>query len=59
MISIVTYGISLWMFVGIVISALNIFCVGFAVWKLDVMRGERGFYSWRYVVLLFILVMGR
>lgn len=48
-ISILSYGISFWLFLGIVISVLNLFGVGWSLWKLDVMRGERGFYGKVYV----------
>lgn len=44
-ISILSYGLSFWLFLGIVLSLLNLGCVGYALWKLDAMRGERVFYS--------------
>ena len=37
-------GFSFMLFVGIVISFLNLACVGVALWKLDVMRGGRLIY---------------
>ena len=39
--SILSYGISLMMFFGIIISVLNLLCVGIALWKLDIMSGQR------------------
>jgi hypothetical protein len=45
-ISILSWGISLFMFLGIILSLLNLACVGAALWKLDVMSGERRFYGW-------------
>ena len=42
---ILSYGFSFMLFVGIVVSFLNLACVGVALWKLDVMRGGRLFYS--------------
>jgi len=40
-ISIWSYGFGFKIFLGIIWSLLNLFCVGMALWKLDVMRGER------------------
>ncbi|KAF8862633.1 hypothetical protein BDZ45DRAFT_670853 [Acephala macrosclerotiorum] len=64
-ISILSYGISFWMFWGVVLSVLNLFCVGFALWKLDVMRGQRIFFNsiWRrqhfdYVIMGLVIVYG-
>jgi hypothetical protein len=37
------------LFLGIIMSLLNLACVGMALWKLDVMSGERRFYSWMQV----------
>jgi hypothetical protein len=48
-ISMLSWGVSLLMFVGILLSLLNLVCVGAALWKLDVMKGERAFYGWRSV----------
>lgn len=45
-ISILSYGLSLGLFLGIVFSVLNLLCLGLALWKLDVMRGQRLFYNW-------------
>lgn len=42
-------GLSLWLFLGIVFSLLNLFCVGYALWKLDIMRGQRVFFNRMYV----------
>jgi hypothetical protein len=44
-ISILSYGISLMMFFGIIISVLNLLGVGIALWKLDVMTGQRLFFN--------------
>lgn len=44
-ISVLSYGISFWMFLGIVLSVLNLVCVGFALGKLDIMRGQRVFFN--------------
>ena len=44
-ISILSYGFSVMMFFGIIMSVLNLFCVALALWKLDVMRGQRMFYT--------------
>jgi hypothetical protein len=44
-ISILSYGISLMLFFGIIISVLNLLGVGFALWKLDVMVGQRLFLN--------------
>ncbi|KUJ09853.1 uncharacterized protein LY89DRAFT_724232 [Mollisia scopiformis] len=64
-ISILSYGISFWLFMGIVISVLNLGGVGWALWKLDTMRGERVFYGkvfqrkhFDYVILGLVIVYG-
>ena len=44
-ISIWSYGISLMMFFGIIISVLNLLGVGMALWKLDIMTGQRLFFN--------------
>lgn len=51
-VSIMSYGISFWMFAGIVLSVLNLFCMGFALWKLDIMRGHRIFFNKMWVSAL-------
>lgn len=43
--SIMSYGLSLWLFFGIVVSLLNLLCVGISLWKLDEMRGARLIYN--------------
>ncbi len=43
-ISILSWGF-LFIFLGILLSLLNLACVGAALWKLDVMSGERQFYG--------------
>jgi hypothetical protein len=42
--SILSWGF-LFMFMGIVLSLANLACVGVALWKLDIMSGERQFYG--------------
>jgi hypothetical protein len=42
--SILSWGF-LFMFMGIVLSLANLACVGAALWKLDIMSGERQFYG--------------
>jgi hypothetical protein len=37
------------MFFGIVMSMLNLFCVAIVLWKLDIMRGQRMFYTYMQV----------
>ncbi|KAK0105126.1 hypothetical protein ONS95_004512 [Cadophora gregata] len=63
--SIMSYGVSLWLFLEVVFSLLNLFCVGYALWKLDVMRGQRVFFNgiykrhnFDYVILGLVLVYG-
>jgi hypothetical protein len=48
-ISILSYGFSFMMFFGIIMSVLNLFCVALALWKLDIMRGQRMFYTYMQV----------
>ncbi|KAH6718490.1 hypothetical protein BKA61DRAFT_302770 [Leptodontidium sp. MPI-SDFR-AT-0119] len=43
--SILSYGFSLRVALVVVFSLLNLFCVGYALWKLDVMRGQRVFFN--------------
>jgi hypothetical protein len=54
-ISILSWGISFFLFLGIIMSLLNLVCVGVALWKLDVMSGERRFYSWMQVCSSLVL----
>jgi hypothetical protein len=53
-ISILSWGISFFLFLGIIMSLLNLVCVGVTLWKLDVMSGER-FYSWMQVCSSLVL----
>ncbi|TVY58690.1 hypothetical protein LSUE1_G008775, partial [Lachnellula suecica] len=61
--SILSHGVSVLMFVWIILSVLNLLCVGVGLWKLDVMRGQRWFYgkfykrrNFDYVILgLFVM----
>jgi len=64
-ISIVSYGLSLWAFLGIIMSVLNLVCVGISLWKLDEMRGGRLVYgkiykrhNFDYVILALFLIYG-
>jgi hypothetical protein len=54
-ISILSWGISFFLFLRILMSLLNLVCVGVALWKLDVMSGERRFYSWMQVCSSLVL----
>jgi hypothetical protein len=42
--SVVSYGVSFWLFFRIVISVLNLLGVAVSLWKLDEMRGARLVY---------------
>jgi hypothetical protein len=44
-ISIVSHGVGIMLFVWILLSLLNLACVILALWKIDVMRGTRLLYS--------------
>ena len=44
-ISILIHGISLVLVLWIILSVLNLICVAWAMWRLDVMRGERLVYG--------------
>jgi hypothetical protein len=48
-ISILAHGLSLTLILAVIFSALNLLCLALALWKLDVMRGQRLFYHWMYV----------
>ncbi|TVY45612.1 hypothetical protein LSUB1_G000138 [Lachnellula subtilissima] len=63
--SMLSHGVSILMFVWIVLSLLNLLCVAYSLWRLDVMRGQRLFYSklfnrhhFDYVVLALLLIYG-
>ncbi|KAL2062200.1 hypothetical protein VTL71DRAFT_6466 [Oculimacula yallundae] len=63
--SMLSYRFSLWIILGVGLSLLNLVCVGVAMWKLDVMRGQRVFFNkiWKrhnfdYIILGLIAVYG-
>ncbi|KAH7310992.1 hypothetical protein BKA65DRAFT_518426 [Rhexocercosporidium sp. MPI-PUGE-AT-0058] len=63
--SIMSYGFSWGVVLGVLFSVLNLFCVGYALWKLDVMRGQRVFFNslykrhhFDYIILGLIIVYG-
>jgi len=49
-ISIWSHGISVILVVYLLLSVLNLVCVAIAMWRLDVMRGERLVYNKMYVI---------
>ncbi|KAG0644995.1 hypothetical protein D0Z07_9256 [Hyphodiscus hymeniophilus] len=66
LISVLSYVVSLQMFFGIIISVLNLLCVGIAMWKLDVMSGQKLFFNktsydrthFDYIILGSLIVYG-
>jgi len=54
-ISIFSHGLSVLLVVWILLSVLNLVCVAIAMWRLDVMRGQRLVYNNMFVLSLLIV----